>query len=285
MLKRFISVLVLLCSLLAVAPNLSAQGVTVSSTTTTAGVSSTVLFAAHGNGVRFSLSGTWVGTMYLMRSDDAGQSYIVVGSYTANIADTLPPLTNDTRYKWFVNAYTSGTISYMLGNLDNVKGLNAHATVPVGSVAYSSFGTDTTQIAGTTWFATVFVGAETRVAGIAVLTGSVTSGTTNDYIIGALYNSEGKLIANTDTAGTVQSTANAFQTAALTNAITIPAGRYWIGVQTKGTTNKIRTIAASTFINVLTGSVTGTFGTLPSTITTTTTFTANVGPIAYIYAP
>ena len=38
----------------------------------------------------------------------------------------------------------------------------------------------------------------------------------------------------------------------------------------------------NTFVDVLTKSVTGTFGTLPS-LTVPTTFTADKGPIAYVY--
>lgn len=49
-----------------------------------------------------------------------------------------------------------------------------------------------------------------------------------------------------------------------------------------GTTATVRTIAANTYIDANTGSAAGTFGTMLD-FTPPTTFTADVGPVAYLY--
>jgi hypothetical protein len=54
------------------------------------------------------------------------------------------------------------------------------------------------------------------------------------------------------------------------------------GYQSNGTTDTLRTIAATTWADVLTTGVTGTFGTAPA-LTPPTTFTADKGPYAYVY--
>jgi hypothetical protein len=59
--------------------------------------------------------------------------------------------------------------------------------------------------------------------------------------------------------------------------------QYWIAIQGNGTAaGAIQTIPASTFVDVLTNVVAGTFGTVPATITPPTTFTAGQGPIVYV---
>lgn len=152
-------------------------------------------------------------------------------------------------------------------------------TVPIGSVAYGSFGNATTTVAGTIYYASVMVAYDETVTNINILNGG-TVGT--DKGIAALYNSAGTLIGTSALAGTATAGANAFQVYALTTPLAIQGpGRYWIAYQSNGTTDNIRTIAASTFINVRTVSATGAFATLPA-LTPPTTFTANVGPVAYL---
>lgn len=153
-------------------------------------------------------------------------------------------------------------------------------TVPIGSVAYSAFGNATTTVAGTIYWAEVFIPRNFVVTGIAILNGGTVG--TNAGIVG-LYNSAGTLVANSALAGATTAGANAFQTYALTAtySATGPA-RYWVAYQSNGATDNIRTIAASTFVTSLTSSATGTFGTLTA-LTVPTTITSNVGPIAYVY--
>lgn len=155
-----------------------------------------------------------------------------------------------------------------------------YSTVPIGSVAYGSMGTDSVQVAGSIYVADMAIPRTMTITGIGVLNGS-TVGT--DKVIYGLYADTGLLLATTALAGTTTSGANAFQEIALTAPIIVrgPA-RFAIVVQFNGTTDKLRKIAASTFIDVMTQSQTGTFGTIPS-IAYSDTFTANVGPIAYVY--
>lgn len=156
-----------------------------------------------------------------------------------------------------------------------------YSTVPVGSVAYGSFGTDTTLVAGTLYVADVYVPQRFLATGIGVLNAG-TVGTNKG--ISALYDYSGNLVASSAVAGATTSGADAFQARAFSpGPIFIPGGKYWIAYQANGTTDTITTVAASTFIDVLTKSQTGTFATIPSSIALPTTFTADVGPVAYIY--
>ena len=114
------------------------------------------------------------------------------------------------------------------------------------------------------------------VTGIACLNGDTAA---TDLLLYSLYDTDGDLVANTALAGTLAANANTFQSIAFTSVYTITPGRYWVGWQTNGTTTRLETIPASTFVNVLTTSSTGTFGTIEEP-TIPTTFTADVGPVA-----
>ncbi|NBW20220.1 MAG: hypothetical protein EBR82_70850 [Caulobacteraceae bacterium] len=159
------------------------------------------------------------------------------------------------------------------------SGRSRFQSVPIGSVAYSSMGTNTTLVAGTAYFSEIFIPRPVTLTGIAVLNGA-TVGTNNGLV--ALYDSNGQLVANSALAGTLSAGANAFQTRDFTAAVAVEAGRYFIAYEQNGTTATVRTIAVSTFIDALTGSLAGTFGTLTA-ITVPTTVTADVGPIGYAY--
>jgi len=163
-----------------------------------------------------------------------------------------------------------------LGN----TGRSRFSTVPVGSVAYGSFGTNTTPVAGTIYWGEVYIDRNITLTGIAFLNGG-TVGT--DKAIAGLWDSGGTLVANSALAGATTAGANAFQTLDFTATYAaIGPARYWIGIQVNGTTTRLRTIAVSTFIDCLTKSTTGAFGTLTA-LTVPTTITADVGPIAYVY--
>ena len=155
-----------------------------------------------------------------------------------------------------------------------------YSTVPIGSVAYGSMGTDSVQVAGTLYVADMAIPRAMTITGIGVLNGS-TVGT--DKVIYGLYADTGVLLASTALAGTTTSGANAFQQIALTAPIFVrgPA-RFAIVVQYNGTTDKMRKIAANTFIDVMTQDEVGVFGTIQS-VSYDNTFTADIGPIAYVY--
>ena len=155
----------------------------------------------------------------------------------------------------------------------------AITTVPIGSVAYSSFGTDTTMVAGSVYYIRLEVPTNFTATNINVLQGTI-SGT--DKWIGAIYNSAGTKVGNSAIAGVTVTTSNTFLVLPLTaTASLVGPGVYYLSVSSNGTTDKFRSVAASTFVSRTTGSATGSFGTLVA-ITAPTTFTANVGPIAYV---
>lgn len=160
------------------------------------------------------------------------------------------------------------------------SGRSRYSSVPIGSVAYGSVGTNTAMVAGSIYWAEVFIPRTVTLTGGAVLNGA-TVGT--DKGIVALYDTGGALVANSAVAGATTSGANAFQTYAFTSTVSVEPGRYWIAYQPNGTTDTIRTIAVSTFIDALTASATGTFGTLTA-LTVPTTITADKGPVGYLYA-
>lgn len=161
-----------------------------------------------------------------------------------------------------------------------LTGRSRYSSVPIGSVAYGSMGTNTTLVAGTIYVSEIFIPRNITLTGVAILNGATVG--TNNGVVG-LYNSSGTLVANSALAGAVTVGANAFQNRDFTAPYAAVAGRYWIAYQANGTTDTIRTIAVSTFIDALTKSTAGAFGTLTA-LTPPTTITADVGPIGYVYA-
>ena len=164
-------------------------------------------------------------------------------------------------------------------SLSNV--MSVYSNIPIGSVALASLGTNTADVAAKVFIASLQLPVDKAITGIGCLQGGTA---TTDKTIFALYNSSGTLLANSALAGTTLSGASTFQRQAFVTAVTEPAGLYYVSVQGNGTAaGAIATIAASTYLQVATGSVTGgAFGTLPA-ITPPTTFTADVGPICYVY--
>lgn len=146
--------------------------------------------------------------------------------------------------------------------------------------AFASAGTNTTMVAGTLYRSEIYVPYLATWTGIGVLPGT-TGGTDNGLV--ALYDSNGVLVANSAVAGVLVGTANTFQNRAFLNTVTLTPGRYFIAYQQNGTTATLRTHAAANGGNQMTGSSTGTFGTLPASFTAPTTFTADVGPIGWLY--
>jgi hypothetical protein len=153
------------------------------------------------------------------------------------------------------------------------------ANIPVGPVARASIGTDAASTAGSIYFADLVLDAPMTATGLAMLNGTTAVGT--DSQIFALWDEAGNVLRTTALAGVLAATADVFQEIAFTSPIALGPGLYWIGFQVNGTTTPHQTIAASTYLNS-TGSVAGVFGTIPA-ITPTTTTTANVGPVGYLY--
>jgi hypothetical protein len=156
-----------------------------------------------------------------------------------------------------------------------------YCTVPIGSVAYGSFGTSAVHVAGTIYIADVVIPQNTLVTGISVLNGATAA---TDKLIAILFPAGGGVpVVTSALTGILAAGPNTFQNLAFTAPVTVigPA-RYWVGIQCNGTTATTRRVAASTFVDVMTKSYTGAFGTIGA-LTVPTTFTADVGPIAYVY--
>lgn len=137
--------------------------------------------------------------------------------------------------------------------------------------------------ANTTYFSDVFIPFPCVLVGAAVLNGT-TVGTDKGFVM--LFNSAGTLVANSSvtSGGATTSGASTFQQRAFTSAYTVAVpGQYWIGYQANGTTDTFRTIVAATWIDTSTGSVAGANAVATASITPTTSLTANVGILSYVY--
>ncbi len=166
------------------------------------------------------------------------------------------------------------------GRQNGTGGVLPVSNVPIGSVAYGSFGTNTASAAaGDTYITSIGVGANMTVTNINVLQGATVA---TDKWIAVLYNSAGVVIAKSAAAGVITVGANTFLVLPLTAPVAIQGpGRYYVGIQSNGNTDTLRLVAASTFIDLLTTLTTGVFATNPN-ITVPTTFTALNGPIVYM---
>lgn len=154
---------------------------------------------------------------------------------------------------------------------------NASHPTYVGKAPPSTLttGTDTTPVSGTVYFGDLYLPQGMTITGVGYLIGTV-GGT--DKAVVAIYNRDGKVVANSATAGETVGTAATFQQIALTAIYDAPApDLYYVSISFNGTTARIRLGLA---VGARGGSATGTFGTLAA-ITTVTTNTA--APIAYVY--
>jgi hypothetical protein len=169
----------------------------------------------------------------------------------------------------------------------NIAGFGAPSSpqgpriLPNGPIlAFASLGTSAVHVAGTWYRSEIYVPHLAQWTGIQVLNGA-TVGT--DNIMVALYDTNGVLITNSAVAGALSAGANAFQSLAFLTQPILQPGRYFVAVQCNGTTATTRKWAAANGGNQMTQSAAGTFGTVPSSFTPPTTFTADVGPIAALY--
>lgn len=156
------------------------------------------------------------------------------------------------------------------------------ACISMGSLALTSYETNgTAPVAGTMYLTEIYVPYIRTWTGIAKLNGT-TVGTDNHLV--ALYGSDGTLLANSAVAGVLAASASAFQSIPFTAPITLIPGRYFLGVQSNGTTATLRHLETANGATNSTGAQAGTFGTVPSTLTTVpTTITNAQGPICQLY--
>lgn len=282
--KRFLSFALLFVALIGVfghARRVMAQGCSVTgiSLASTAAISSSC-YVPPNQAIAYAITGTWSGTGSIDRSDNGGASWTSVLSFTANQASALPATSFSSLYRVSFTSRVSGTMTGNLLGLNPLPGRRIFSTVPIGSVAYGSFGNNTTLVAGTHYCADVDVSRQLTVTAIGVLNGATAGGTDNHLV--ELFDGSGQLLGNSATAGVATTGTNAFQERSLLSNVTIQPGLYFACVQSNGTTDTLRMQTTSTFVTTETKSIAGAFGTVLNTITVPTTFTTNVGPIAYL---
>lgn len=141
-------------------------------------------------------------------------------------------------------------------------------------------GTSTTPSATVVYLSQVWIPINATLTGIKVNNGATVG--TNKWIV-ALFNASGAAVANSALAGTLSSGPDGWQTIAFTGTYAAKTGMYWIALYADGVTDRFRSVPAAGQYAGLTGSVSAqTFGTIAS-ITPPTTFTADVGPVAFTY--
>ena len=158
--------------------------------------------------------------------------------------------------------------------------LSAPTGVANKDVSIVTTGTDSAMASGTQFVTSIFTPTRITVTNINYLIGTV-GGT--DRVYAVLYSSTGAVLGNSTlaSAGTVVGTAANIQTLALTTPVTIPAGRFFIGISMNGTTARMRTVGAHTQGGILAGQVAQVHGTVAA-ITPPTTFTADRAPFVFI---
>lgn len=179
----------------------------------------------------------------------------------------------------------SGAVSFtgVVTNTGGVKGPGTQSTVfhsgGVGPVATTGL-TQTQLVTTDTYFAEVFIPANTTLTGVSVLNGHTTSASLNLNV--GLADSTGKIVANSATT-TAQGTADAYQQIPFTATYSaVGPAKYYIAVQGSATTGYLATHTIGNFGAALKTSETyGTFVTTASY--NSTTFTTAQGPVADTY--
>lgn len=142
--------------------------------------------------------------------------------------------------------------------------------------------TTVTHVDGTEWYSQLYITSNATLTGACWLNGATV---TTDNTIAILFDSAGNILANSALTGAADTGhASQYQCAAfLATATVIGPGTYYVGIQTKGTTDGFQAYATGGApTNYATGSKTGTFGTLTN-ITPPTTFTTAKGPLMFTY--
>lgn len=171
-----------------------------------------------------------------------------------------------------------------------VEPLIGGCNIPIGSVAYASVGTNTTDVANKRMVTSIIVPRSGIFTGIQVLQGGTA---TTDNITAGLYDSIGTPIANTGATGVLLAGASTFKNLPFTagaaggaQTLTLVTGPalYFIGVTGNGTAaGAYQTVPTATFKNLFSQATTSiTFGTFPS-FTVPSTFTADLAPVVCFY--
>lgn len=156
------------------------------------------------------------------------------------------------------------------------------SNIPIGTVAYASIGTNTTDVAGQWWLTDIIVPRDMVITTVGFLQGGTA---TTDNVLAAIFDAGGNSIANSATAGVVLSGPNTFAERTLLTPVLLRGGAtYFVGVQGNGTAaGAIQTVPTGVYIGLRAGSVAGAFGTIPTNLVVPTSFTTNKAPVVYLY--
>ena len=161
--------------------------------------------------------------------------------------------------------------------------------IPIGGTALTGY--ETNGVAQTAYhinISEIWVPGWNTFTGASLLNGT---GVGTDKNMVFLFDTNGKLIANSDVAGTLNAAgASVWENVAFTVPVTIPPGRYFVGVCVNGTTVTPRHVitamgarprcaditAATSFANAVAVAVAG--------VTVPTTYTTALAPICALYS-
>lgn len=163
------------------------------------------------------------------------------------------------------------------------RGINPALPLSLGSTVFHSggvppvattTGTDTTPVTTETYIVEMFVAHTFKATGVAILNGSAAAG--NVTVI--LYDANGQPMIQS--ASTAQSGTAAYQKVPFSATVDLPGpARYFVGLQCNNTSARFRSHPIGNFIA---GKKTSeTYGT--ATAITTSTFTADLGPVSDLY--
>ncbi len=169
-------------------------------------------------------------------------------------------------------------------------GLIGGCSIPIGSVAYASVGTNSTDITNKRMTTSFYLPRTGIFTGLQYLSGG--TATTDNATI-QIADASGNILATSSAAGTLVATASTFQSvafalngagAAQTKTVLVGPALYFTSVTGNGTAAGFyQTVPAATFKNILSqGTTSITFGTFPA-FTPPTTFTADLAPVMCLY--
>ena len=175
----------------------------------------------------------------------------------------------------------AGNLSASSGVVPVTGGFTSFGTGGVTNVINSSSGASVTMVAGTWYYASLYVPFNVPLTGLQVAAGSP-GGTADSWNVALWPIAGGSAIANSVLTGTNAPATNTKKAFPFTGTVTAAGpGVYIAGLQSNGTTAKFLA-----FSNAVEGFVTGTaaagFGTAPS-LTPASTYTVNTGPFMSTY--
>lgn len=216
----------------------------------------------------------------LILPDATEKALVAQGLATQSLVTSVPSIIGGpdqfgTMYGNVIDLQQAGQTTPLI-----IQGPSILPNMPLGTAALTAAGTSSVHVAGTLNLSEIYIPTWNTWKGLAVLNGTVIG---TDNMLVALYGSNGALIANSAIAGTLSAGASSFQSRDFLVAVTLAPGRYFGAVQSNGTTATSNKFVSANGINVITGTTTGAFGTVPPSITVPTTFTTAVGCVFQLY--